>query len=207
MTSHPLSVLPERLEQIGATLSEFLHSRHGQQAGEALARAGIIRPEVVPLLQQPESVELGLDLFAVQAVYGDCLTLVPLACLNARQGVVYWERLEGLRPLLQRIGSFLATMNPRYRDFRALPREKMGELLQAFAAGTEPFGLLFPGTHFQGLRLCLHVARQLPRDVLLRSYLNEVLRPIWQYASSRVEVNTDLAGEVWSDIQARADRP
>jgi hypothetical protein len=205
MTSNPLSILIERLEQSGASVSEFLFERYGDQVAAALMQAGVVRPEAAGLLRQPGPVDRHLDQFVVRALYGDCLTLVTLACLNADQGVA-WERLEGVRPLLQRIGSFLATVSGRYKDFRTLPRERMAALLEVFASAAEPFGLLHESTRFQGLRLCAHVARERHDRALLDAYLDRVLKPLWQWVCSLAEVAPERGQEIWSDLRASAER-
>jgi hypothetical protein len=205
MTSNPLSTLIERLEQTGTGVSEFLYAHYGEQVALALVKAGVIRPEASALLRQPGPVERNLDLFAVRALYGDCLTLVTLACLNAG-GAVNWERFEGVRPLLQRISSFLATVSGRYKDFRALPRERVPALLETFAADDEPFGLLHEATRFTGLRLCVHVTRQRPDPSLLNVYVDRVLRPLWQWLCSLAEVPPERNQEIWADLRASIDR-
>lgn len=206
MTNNPLAGLADRLEQTSTTVSEFLYGRYGEDVAASLLRAGVIRPEAAAVLTQPGPVERNLDLFAVRALYGDCLTLVTVACLNAA-GAVNWERFEGVRPILQRISSFLATVSGRYKDFRALPREKVAAFLEAFATAEEPFGLLHEPTRFTGLRLCAHVAKQGPDRPLLDGYVNGVLQPLWQRTCALAEVPAERGQEIWADLRACVDRP
>jgi hypothetical protein len=206
MTNSPLSALIERLERTGAGVSEFLYAGHGDDTDSYLVQAGVIRPEAAWPLRQPGAMERNLELFAVRALYGDCLTLVTLACLNAA-GAVDWGQLEGVRPLLQRISSFLATVSARYKDFRALPPDRVAALLETFASAADSYGLLHEPTRFLGLRLCVHVARQRPDPTLLSIYVERVLRPLWQWVCGRAGVPSERAEEIWIDVRASADRP
>src|SRR5262245_42456901 len=97
MVRHPLAALPDHLEEVSTALSEFFFSRHGNQAGAVLARAGVLPAELVQQFQaQNMPTEQALDRACALAVYNDCLTLIALACLNAGP-VVDWGRLEGAR--------------------------------------------------------------------------------------------------------------
>lgn len=170
-------------------------------APDALRAAGVLTPRARALFDDRlQTTERLLDRFTALALYGDCLTVAALACLNAG-AAIDWGRLEGARPLLARIGSFYATVCPRYAAFRTLPRERLTDFLNAYAAGEELFGLRCDDTRLMGARLCAYLAR-LGEGDLVGPYVNGGLRELWQYVSPRVGVPGEAAAAIWAEICA-----
>lgn len=202
MTPNPLAALPDRLEQLGSALSERLMARFpGERAPAALLGAGVLTPRARAFFDDRTlPFEPLLDRFTALALFSDCLTVVTLACLNARPAVD-WGRLDGARLLLTRVGTFYAAVYPRYAAFRNLPRERLTDFLNAYAAGEELFSLRCEDTRMMGVRLCRFLAGQGQGD-LAAPYVNGALGLLWQYVHPRVGLPPEAAEAIWAALRA-----
>ena len=205
MSGAEIAEIPERIESLATELSEALIRRHGDDPFAALVVARVIAPELAARLLVPNTPpDVVLDLLLTRALFNDGLTLVALVLL--RTGDIRWDQLDDLLPLLTRFASFYSSVEPRYRNFQTLPRERLAEFWNAYCGDAAPFGLLCEPTRFLGIRLCAHHDGPLDAPEMTPRWLDGVLGPLWQHTATAMKMPPTDATALWQDVTRAAAR-